>query len=267
MQRWNGFAVKDDASGEHVASASISVLDPGTATLLTEGIFSDNAASPTPKANPFTCDVNGYGFFYARSGLVDIQFAGTGITVAYTIPDVLLFDPLDGPSRYENVFVPFSAMELATVGQPLMAQLSGTSLWARTLAQGVERYLYFAAALPNAYLEDGDVDVYVHWAPATAASGNVAWELGYSWPNQDEQIAAAATLTAQPATPGVAHQTTITSLGTLTGTGKDIDSLLQCYIARDGDHASDDYAADAYLLGVSFRFLVNTLGSAAQLTK
>lgn len=267
MQRYNFFAVKDDASGEHVASASAAVYDPGTTDLLAEGIFSDNASTPTPKANPFTCDANGYGFFYARSGLVDLNLSGTGISVAYTIPDILLFDPLDGPSRYSSIYVPFSAMRPAVLNPPVMELLSGTSLQAFAFPQGVERELYFSLAPPPAYQEDADIAVYAHWVPGTAAAGNVAWELGYSWPNQGAQIGAIATLTAQPATPGAAFETVVTSLGTLTGTGKDIDSLLGCYIRRDGDHASDDYTTDAFLLGVSFRFLIDTFGSAALLTK
>jgi hypothetical protein len=68
--------------------ATITVFLTGTSTLAS--LFSDNLG--TAKANPFTADSNGHGFFYAANGRVDVQFSGLGITIPFTWGDILLFD-------------------------------------------------------------------------------------------------------------------------------------------------------------------------------
>ncbi len=46
----------------------------------------------TPKANPFTADVNGFFFFLAENGRYDIRLSGGGIVTPYVWADVLLAD-------------------------------------------------------------------------------------------------------------------------------------------------------------------------------
>lgn len=72
---------------------TVSVFNTGTSNLTT--IYGDNLNPPTPKANPFTADANGFGFFYAANGSrVDVQLSGTGVTTPFVVAgDILLDDP------------------------------------------------------------------------------------------------------------------------------------------------------------------------------
>lgn len=68
---------------------TITVFNSGTVVLAS--IFSDDLASPTPKANPFTSSSDGTWFFYAADGNYDIRFSGGGIAAPFTIGDVQAF--------------------------------------------------------------------------------------------------------------------------------------------------------------------------------
>lgn len=70
-------------------ACTITVYYAGTLTLAP--IYSDNLASPTPLANPFTASSTGFWFFYA-SGRFDVQLSGASISPSYTIGDVKLMD-------------------------------------------------------------------------------------------------------------------------------------------------------------------------------
>lgn len=72
-------------TGAPAPNATVTVYNTGTLVLAT--VYADNLANPTPLANPFTSDANGYFFFYA-TGRFDIQFSGGGIPSPYTWGDV-----------------------------------------------------------------------------------------------------------------------------------------------------------------------------------
>jgi hypothetical protein len=74
--------------------ATITVYAAGTVTLST--IYSDNLATPTAQANPFTANsMTGAWSFFAASGRYDVRFSGGGISTPFTLGDFLLFDPAD----------------------------------------------------------------------------------------------------------------------------------------------------------------------------
>jgi hypothetical protein len=69
--------------------ATVTVFLTGTTTLAI--LFADNQG--TPLANPFTADTNGHWFFYAANGRYDVMFSGGTLPAAWTMGDVLLYDP------------------------------------------------------------------------------------------------------------------------------------------------------------------------------
>src|SRR5215469_1632836 len=71
--------------------ATITVYLAGTTSLAT--LYSDNHTTPTPLANPFTADENGYWFFYAANGRYDVRISGVDIACPWTLGDVMLDDP------------------------------------------------------------------------------------------------------------------------------------------------------------------------------
>lgn len=92
MQRFNDWA-RDTASGVPAPLATVTVKDHGTDTLSTT--YSDDGV--TPKANPFAAAADtGIFAFYAANGRYDVTVTPEeGDGDAYSIPDVLLYDPAD----------------------------------------------------------------------------------------------------------------------------------------------------------------------------
>ena len=100
MQRAQGFAMQGDrvvfTNGsasttlvqESAPFAGITAYLTGTTTLAT--LYSDNQIPPTPMANPFTANADGYWFFYAIDGRYDVLIESPDWS--WTIGDVLLQD-------------------------------------------------------------------------------------------------------------------------------------------------------------------------------
>lgn len=94
MQRFFGYA-RVITTAAPVASPTVTVYNAGTLTVST--IYDDNLSTPTPKANPFTADANGFLYFYAANGKYDVKISGgtPAISSPYTWGDVTLLDVLD----------------------------------------------------------------------------------------------------------------------------------------------------------------------------
>lgn len=87
MQKYQGYA-RLDGTGEPAASCTVTVYYAGT--VVSPTIYSDNLVPPTPRANPFTADADGYFYFYAPDGRYDVHFSGGSIVTPYTWGDVAL---------------------------------------------------------------------------------------------------------------------------------------------------------------------------------
>lgn len=74
---------------------TVTVFLSGTVTLAT--LYSDNAASPTPLANPFTATSTGNWTFYSLNGLYDVVLSNGGITVPFTIGTFAVIDTVTTP--------------------------------------------------------------------------------------------------------------------------------------------------------------------------
>jgi hypothetical protein len=71
---------------ESYPGATVTVYISGTLSLAS--IYSD--ASGTIKSNPFTADSTGYYSFYAVAGNYDVKFSGIGISLPFTLSNVLV---------------------------------------------------------------------------------------------------------------------------------------------------------------------------------
>ena len=106
MQRIQGFAEQGNQSvftAGHESSnvvqgsfpyATVTVFLTGTTVLAT--LYADNQSTPTPLANPFTANENGYWYFYVANGRYDVRLSGTGLVCPWTIGDILANDPGSG---------------------------------------------------------------------------------------------------------------------------------------------------------------------------
>lgn len=72
-------------------SCTVTVYITGTVTLAT--IYSDNASTPTPLANPFTATATGAWKFFAANGTYDVVLSGGGLASPVTTAAISLLDP------------------------------------------------------------------------------------------------------------------------------------------------------------------------------
>jgi len=122
--------------------------------------------------------------------------------------------------------------------------------------------LHFSAQLPHSWAEGTELRPHIHWAPSTAAAGDVVWELDYIICNIGEAFAASAsTLTVTDAAAGVANQHQTSSFGSISGKGVRISAMLICRLTRLGDDGDDDYGADAIALEFDIHYRKDSDGS------
>lgn len=132
---------------------------------------------------------------------------------------------------------------------------------------------FFTVQLPHAYKEGTNISVHVHWTPG--ARGNeengktVAWKMDYSWANIDGTFGASANADMTDTCDGTDHKHQMTPAVAITGTDKNISSMLVCRIYRDtGDTwASAVPGQQPVILEIDFHFEMDTVGSRAIGTK
>lgn len=142
-----------------------------------------------------------------------------------------------------------------------------------------EEQMWFDAELPHAYKNGSDIIAHVHWSPAAggAAGEFVKWGLEYVWRNIDgtfgntaiirSDASAAATATTSEDGTLAADKHYVTVIGTISGTGKEISSVLLCRIFRNSSDGDDDLTEDAFGLVANFHHEIDTMGSRQEMVK
>jgi len=156
--------------------------------------------------------------------------------------------------------------------------IPGPQLWYFRNGQSVEA-MSFQVQLPHTWVEGTTIYPHIHWVPRGGnVSGNVEWNLDYSWVNYDPatiQVFPAATTTTVVASPASGnfiqngHYKIPLTTGNagINGAGKKISSVLICRIWRDSGNASDTYNEDAGLLFLDFHIQINSFGSRQEYIK
>lgn len=122
VQGWveNGNITVSIASTGYVSSTKVQGSFPlGTVTVYLAGtltlasIYSDDLASPTAKANPFTAASSGQWFLYAANGIYDIKFSGGGIAAPFTLGGISIGAGGGGVPSYAFASLPTSKVQNA----------------------------------------------------------------------------------------------------------------------------------------------------------
>jgi hypothetical protein len=149
---------------------------------------------------------------------------------------------------------------------------AGPQIWYFRNNDGLEA-MSFVVQIPHSWKEGTIIYPHIHWLPKASESGNVEWNLDYSWQNYDSTtplvFSTYSTSTVTVAGPFTANTHRITSLasGGLDGADKKISSILICKIWRNSIRTADTYADDAGLLSLDFHYQIDTVGSRAQYVK
>jgi hypothetical protein len=134
---------------------------------------------------------------------------------------------------------------------------------------------FFTCQMPHSYKQGTDIYCHVHWTPGIRGNEEgtnaVAWKLDYSWANIGANFGASATIDMTDACENTDHQHLMTPQATITGTSKNISSMLICRIYRH-DVAGDTWAGTAsgqlpILLEVDFHYEMDTVGSKTDISK
>ena len=173
-------------------------------------------------------------------------------------------------------------LKVPSVGGPDFAQFKdngsgSTGVFLYWFDKTTEQSAHFLAQLPHKYKQGSDITCHVHWTPAATAGGagtDVCWGLEYTWSNIDEMFGNTTIIYGDEQLNGPGETITAdkhykTVLGTITGTGKEISSMLDCRIFRDatGNGGTDDYDDDAGLLEIDFHYEKDAPGSQQEYVK
>ena len=127
--------------------------------------------------------------------------------------------------------------------------------------------VHFSIQLPHSYKEGTDIHPHVHWSPTTASGGDVRWLLEYTWANVGDVFQETSVLFDDFAADGVEKKQQIASLGTISGTGMKISSMIMCRLVRAATNLPDTYPHDAAFLEFDIHFEINSPGSRQEYIK
>lgn len=122
----------------------------------------------------------------------------------------------------------------------------------------------FFVQLPHSYKLRSAIYPHVHWFPTESGTGTVKWGLSYSWANYQSAIPNPTTIYATDNALGQ-YRHSIAQFPAISGTGKNISSMLCCRLYRNA--TADTYGHDAGILEFDFHFEINTLGSRQEYVK
>jgi hypothetical protein len=203
--------------------------------------------------------------------------AGTGSTGPYPREgDILQYDATSStwhnqPGLWDDIRVPVTSTNSSGSNPPTFSRFkrNGASQGVFTwfFSNTVEQELYFTVQLPHSYEEGSDLYPHIHMVTNNAAAGTVRWGLEYTWANVNEDFGNTTLITGDTVVAAATgNKQYITELGTITGTGKLISSMLVCRVYRDVVVAGN-YATTVGLLEIDFHYQLCGMGSGQQYIK
>lgn len=138
--------------------------------------------------------------------------------------------------------------------------ISGPEIWFFRNGQGVEA-MSFTLQLPHNWKDGTTIYPHIHWTPRSSASGDMQWNLDYTWANINTETFSTVTTSSVIITgPFTAKQHILTDLTSgnigIDATGKKFSSILICRIWRDSGAVTDTYAGDAGGLSMDFHISI-----------
>jgi hypothetical protein len=150
----------------------------------------------------------------------------------------------------------------------------------RTFKGGISAYAYNfqtandiqygVAQIPHGYFEGEDIEPHLHIAleDAPAAGDTVVFALEYTWADMGEVYPAVDTLEVKiPVSSWNALEHHYVDMGTISGSGKAISSLVNFRLERLQNSASDTYDDWVFLMDIDFHVPFSSLGSNTETSK
>ncbi len=169
---------------------------------------------------------------------------------------------------WDDMRIPGLAVQLGASSPDLISFLAAGDLKIYGFnGNATEEEVHFTVQLPHTYAQGTDIEPHVHWSAVNANAGDVVWQLEYTWANINGTFPASTTITATDSASGTAWDHQVIGFSAITGTSKNISSMLVCRLFRDPTDGSDTYASDAAFLEFDFHFQIDTIGSRQEFIK
>lgn len=123
----------------------------------------------------------------------------------------------------------------------------------------------------HSYDEGSDVNLHLHlYIPNDGTGGDIKFSAEYQWANVGDTGAYSSSTASNTVTIGAAagvYQNYLFDLTDITGTGKEISSILSVVLTRDPTDVADTFGSSVWLLSADLHIHKNTLGSRQEMTK
>jgi hypothetical protein len=143
---------------------------------------------------------------------------------------------------------------------PLFGAFLG-GVWATSFSATAINSAHASFELQHDYKEGTDLEIHMHWSPATTNVGNVVWGIEYTSANRLGVFPATTTVRTTVAAGGVANTHNSQNLVILSGTGVGIGHIIRFRLFRDGTNAADTFTGAAFLHRIGIHYECDTLGS------
>lgn len=165
-------------------------------------------------------------------------------------------------TQFREVFLPGHAMHREGAAPGFVAAVGGIYYPAFDAAS--DESLFGTLLLPADYKDGSNITASVRWFADSNAEANetVRWGLEYVWVDKEEVGNSTTEVGVTAPSENIAEFKRYDSaFSAITGTGKAGGSTLEFRVFRDANHGDDDWASDAYLVGLVIRYEVDKLGA------
>lgn len=212
--------------------------------------------------------------------------AGASSTNYVTIADDGTVTLNGGATTFTDLTVPVYAARNSTNTTPTLALFAAPNFFTFRFDQANGdsiKEVFFNVQLPHDYKEGSTLYPHIHWSSITALGATrPVWKLEYQWVNLNENYSESVSglLTgyrivqtgggvesATLATLTDIRRSYITPLGSITGTGKKISSMLLLRLTRQTANINDQFDGGAFLMSFDIHYEIDSFGSKDEYVK
>ena len=137
-----------------------------------------------------------------------------------------------------------------------------SNMLALEFPNGSTKSLWFNVQMPHGWQLGTLLYPHLHVAPNVTNTGNVRWQMSYTWSNIGGTFPTVSAMTAvtQEIATDSQYKHLLINLGTIDGTGKTESSMLCCKVDRLGGNELDTFGAAIHVLEVDIHYRPGGLG-------
>lgn len=174
-----------------------------------------------------------------------------------------------GGGPWIDSMVPGSAFRNGA-SAPGLSNFTDSDIQVLSFAKAADNLVHGSFQLNHNYKEGTDIKLHLHVFFPTAAAGETetnVWRVCYSWANIGDVFPAATVVNVTNTGAITQYEHRMINVGTLTGSGKTISSVVALSVQRTGTDGHDIYDDYIGFLGADAHYQVDALGSTTDSNK